>query len=124
MLPRLTKLELQIMEILWQHGPMTVRDVQERLPKRAAYTTVQTIIYRLEIKKALRRTSKASKAHLFEASITRRSAHKRLIDEFIALFGGSAQLVMAHLVDTGNLTLNDVQEVEARLRELQKNGRK
>ncbi|HZM02093.1 MAG TPA: BlaI/MecI/CopY family transcriptional regulator [Candidatus Saccharimonadales bacterium] len=118
----MTTLELQIMEILWGHGPMPVRAVQERIPgaKRPAYTTVQTVMYRLEAKKALRRTSKTGNAHIFEPTVTRASAHKRLIDEFIALLGGSIQPVMAHLVDAGRLTLDDVQKAEARLRDLQK----
>jgi predicted transcriptional regulator len=122
MRPRLTTLELQIMEILWEHGPMPVRAVQERFSgtKRPAYTTVQTVMYRLEAKKALRRTSKTGNAHIFESTVTRASAHKRLIDEFIALLGGSIQPVMAHLVDAGRLTLDDVQRAEARLRDLQK----
>ena len=125
MRPKLTKLELQIMEIVWTKGPLAVREVQERLPaaKRPAYTTVQTVMYRLEAKKALRRTRKIGNAHLFEATISRASAHKRLVDDFIALFGGSIQPVMAHLVDAGKLTLADVQQAEARLRELQKKKR-
>jgi|SRR5665213_1338721 len=127
MQPKLTKLELQIMEVLWEQGPLPVREVRERLSiaKRPAYTTIQTVMYRLEAKKALRRTSKVGNAHIFEPSISRVSAHKRLIDEFIALLGGGVQLVMANLVDTGKLSLADVQQVEARLRELQKKrGRK
>ena len=122
MRPKLTKLELQIMEIVWASGSLTVREVQEQLrgSKRPAYTTVQTMMYRLEAKKVLRRTSKLGNAHLFEASISRASAHKRLIDELISLFGGNAQPVMAHLVEAGKLTLDDVQQAEARLRELQK----
>ena len=125
MRPKLTKLELQIMEVVWTKGPLAVREVQERLPaaKRPAYTTVQTVMYRLEAKKALRRTRKIGNAHLFEATISRASAHKRLVDDFIALFGGSIQPVMAHLVDAGKLTLADVQQAEARLRELQKKKR-
>ena len=125
MRPKLTKLELQIMEVVWTKGPLAVREVQERLPaaKRPAYTTVQTVMYRLEAKKALRRTRKIGNAHLFEASISRASAHKRLVDDFIALFGGSIQPVMAHLVDAGKLTLADVRQAEARLRELQKKKR-
>ena len=125
MRPKLTKLELQIMEIVWAKGPLAVREVQERLPavKRPAYTTVQTVMYRLEAKKALRRTRKIGNAHLFEASISRASAHKRLVDDFISLFGGSIQPVMAQLVDAGKLTLADVRKAEARLRELQKKKR-
>jgi predicted transcriptional regulator len=121
-MPRLTKLELRIMEILWEHGALPVREVQEHLPasKRAAYTTVQTIIYRLEIKKALRRAGKVGNAHVFAPTITRVSAYKRLIDEFFVLLGGKAQPVMTHLIDSGKLTLDDVQEAEARLRQLRR----
>ena len=118
--PRLSKLELQIMEVLWTHGASSVREVQERFPeaKRPAYTTVQTMIYRLEAKKALRRTKKVSNAHIFEAVVSRAHAQRRLVDEFIALFGGRMQPVMAHLVETGKLTLSDVQEAEKLLRDI------
>ena len=118
--PRLSKLELQIMEVLWTHGPSSVREVQEHFPsvKRPAYTTVQTMIYRLEAKKALRRTKKVSNAHIFEAVVSRNLAQRRLVDEFLALFGGRMQPVMAHLVETGKLTLSDVQEAEKQLREI------
>ena len=118
--PKLSKLELQIMEVLWTHGASSVREVQERFPQstRPAYTTVQTMIYRLEAKKALRRTKKVSNAHIFEAAISRNVAQRRLVDEFLGLFGGRMQPVMAHLVETGKLTLDDVQEAERLLREL------
>lgn len=118
--PRLSKLELQIMEVLWTHGASSVREVQEHFPaaKRPAYTTVQTMIYRLEAKKALCRTKKVSNAHIFEAAISRNVAQRRLVDEFLGLFGGRMQPVMAHLVETGKLTLDDVQEAERLLREL------
>lgn len=118
--PRFSKLELQIMEVLWTHGPSSVREVQERFPaaKRPAYTTVQTMIYRLEAKKALRRTKKVSNAHIFEAVVSRARAQRRLVDEFLALFGGRMQPVMAHLVETGKLTLSDVQEAEKLLRKI------
>lgn len=118
--PRLSKLELQIMEVLWTHGASSVREVQEHFlaAKRPAYTTVQTMIYRLEAKKALRRTKKVSNAHIFEAAISRNVAQRRLVDEFLGLFGGRMQPVMAHLVETGKLTLDDVQEAERLLREL------
>lgn len=118
--PRLSKLELRIMEVLWTHGASSVREVQEHFPaaKRPAYTTVQTMIYRLEAKKALRRTKKVSNAHIFEAAISRNVAQRRLVDEFLGLFGGRMQPVMAHLVETGKLTLDDVQEAERLLREL------
>lgn len=123
--PRLSPLELQIMETLWTHGPLSVREVQEYFPaeKRPAYTTVQTMIYRLEAKKALRRAKKISNAHIFEAVISRNAAQRRLVDEFLGLFGGRMQPVMAHLVETGKLTLEDVQDAERRLRELAKKGK-
>jgi predicted transcriptional regulator len=117
--PRLSKLELRIMEILWERGALPIREVQEAFSAaaRPAYTTVQTMIYRLEAKKAVRRTRKIGNAHIFEAVLTRQSARRRLIDDFIALFGGM-QPVMAHLIETGQLTLEDVQEAEKALREL------
>jgi predicted transcriptional regulator len=121
---KLTKFELQIMEALWTHGPSAVREVQERFPEdsRPAYTTVQTMIYRLETKKAVRRTRKIGNAHIFEAVMSRASAQRRLIDDFLGLFGGRAQPVMAHLIETGQLTLDDVREAERLLMELGKRG--
>jgi BlaI family penicillinase repressor len=117
---KLSKLELQIMEALWSGGPSAVREVQEHFPEesRPAYTTVQTMIYRLEAKKAVRRTKKIGNAHIFEAAISRASAQHRLIDDFLGLFGGQAQPVMAHLIQTGKLTLDDVREAERLLQEL------
>lgn len=121
-LPKLSKLELQIMEKFWERGALSIREVQEGFPEknRPAYTTVQTTINRLEVKNALKRSRKISNAHIFEATISRSAAHRRLIDEFMSLFGGSVQPVMAHLVQTGKLTLEDVQEAEKLLRELAK----
>ena len=117
---KLTKFELQIMEALWTYGPSAVREVQERFPEdsRPAYTTVQTMIYRLETKKVVRRTRKIGNAHIFEATMSRASAQRRLIDDFLGLFGGRAQPVMAHLIETGQLTLDDVREAERLLLEL------
>jgi BlaI family transcriptional regulator, penicillinase repressor len=125
-LPRLSKFELQIMEALWAGGALSIREIQEIFPEngRPAYTTVQTMVYRLESKKALRRARKISNAHIFEAVISRNAAQGRLIDEFLGLFGGRMQPVMAHLVETGKLTLNDVQEAEKRLLELSRKGKK
>ena|SRR5579871_1110993 len=116
---RLTKLELAIMETLWSRGPLAIREIQESFPERnrPAYTTIQTTVYRLESKKALRRTRKISNAHIFEASISRDAAQGRLIDELLGLFGGRTQPVMAHLVESGKLTLEDVKEAERLLRE-------
>lgn len=121
-LPRLSKLDLQIMEALWSGGALSIREIQEAFPERdrPAYTTVQTIVYRLEIKKAVRRAKKIGNAHIFEAIISRSAAQRRLIDEFLGLFGGQTQPVMAHLIETGKLTLEDVQEAEKILRKLAK----
>jgi BlaI family penicillinase repressor len=121
-LPRLTKLELQIMNVLWDRGASSVREVQEAFPEknRPAYTTVQTMVYRLEGKKAIRRVKKIGNAHIFEAHVSRTAAHRRLIDDFLALFGGRSQPVMSHLIETGQLTLDDVKEAERTLRKLAK----
>src|SRR6476659_5031011 len=121
--PRLTKLEMQIMEALWDRGASSVREVQEAFPEkdRPAYTTVQTMVYRLETKKAVRRVKKVGNAHIFEAAVSRATAQRRLIDDLLAFFGGSSQPVMAHLIDSGSLTLEDVKEAERTLRRL---GRK
>ena len=112
---KLTRFELEVMSALWELGAASVREIQEKLPekRRPAYTTVQTIIYRLEEKGAVRRVKKIGNAHIFEASVTRNSAHRRLINELLDLFGGSARPLMAHLVETGKLSLEDVREVES-----------
>jgi BlaI family penicillinase repressor len=116
-LPKLTKLELHIMEALWSRGPCSVREIQESFPakKRPAYTTVQTTVYRLEVKKALRRVKKISTANIFEAAVSREAAERRLIDELLGLFGGRSRPIMAHLVESGSLTLDDVREAEKTL---------
>jgi BlaI family transcriptional regulator, penicillinase repressor len=121
-LPRLTKLELQLMEALWSRGASSVREIQEAFPEkeRPAYTTVQTMVYRLEGKKAIRRLKKIGNAHIFEAAISRNAAQRRLIDDLLSFFGGSPQPVVAHLVETGKLTLDDVQEAEQLIRKLSK----
>ena len=118
-IPKLTKLELQVLEALWEKGACSVREIQETFPEpgRPAYTTVQTTVYRLERKKALRCVKRISNANIFEAVISRKDAQRRLIDELLALFGGGrARLVMAHLVESGELTLDDVKEAEKALR--------
>ena len=122
--PKLSKLELQIMEALWTYGPSAVREVQEHFPEdsRPAYTTVQTMIYRLETKKVVQRTKKIGNALIFEATMSRASAQRRLMDDFLGLFGGRAQPVMAHLIETGKLTLDDVREAERLLLQLEKKG--
>jgi len=121
-LPKLTKLELQIMDALWNYGALSIREIQQAFPapNRPAYTTIQTTVYRLEDKKALRRVKKISNAHIFEAVISRQAAQRRLIDELLGLFGGRTQPVMAHLIESGKLTMNDVQEAQKALRALSK----
>jgi len=118
--PRLSKLDLKIMEALWTRGASSVREIQESFPERSrpAYTTVQTTVYRLEAKRALRRVRKIGNAHLFEAIVSRGAAQRRLIDELLGLFGGRTQQVMAHLIESGKLTLEDVREAERVLRTL------
>src|ERR1700690_1110321 len=107
--PKLTKLELRIMEALWTRGPCSVREIQEFFPakKRPAYTTVQTTVYRMETKKALGGTKKIDPALFFEAAVSRESAERRLIDDLLGLFGGRSRPIMTHLVESGSLTLED-----------------
>lgn len=123
--PKLTRLELQIMDALWTHGASSVREIQERFPEkdRPAYTTVQTMVYRLEMKKAVRRVKKIGNAHIFEAAVSRNAAQRRLIDELLSFFGGRSQPLMAHLIESGNLTLDDVKEAEQTLKKLGKKSR-
>jgi BlaI family transcriptional regulator, penicillinase repressor len=118
--PKLSKLELQIMEIVWSRGACSIREIQEAFPAkiRPAYTTVQTTVYRLEGKHALRRVRKVGNFHIFEASVSRDAAQGRLIDELLSLFGGRTQPVMARLIETGKLTLSDIKEAEKILRRL------
>ena len=124
-LPKLTKLELQIMDALWTRGALSIREIQETFPEKArpAYTTVQTTVYRMEGKKALRRVKKISNAHIFEAVVSRDAARGRLIDDLLSLFGGRTQPVMAHLVESGKLTMEDVHETEDLLRKLAGKGK-
>jgi BlaI family transcriptional regulator, penicillinase repressor len=119
-LPKLSKLELHIMEALWSKGALCVRDIQESFPekRRPAYTTVQTMLYRLETKQAVRRVRKIGNAHIFEAIVSRNAAQRKLIDELLGLFGGRAQPLMAHLIEAGKLNLQDVEEARKELRKL------
>lgn len=119
--PRITRFELQLLEELWELGQASVREIQESLPARdrPAYTTVQTMIYRLEEKGAVRRIKKIGNAHVFQANLTRKAVHRRLIGDLLNLLGGSAEPVMSHLVETGKLTLADVKELEKRLAALE-----
>jgi BlaI family penicillinase repressor len=120
--PKLTKLELQIMETLWIQGHASIREIQETFPERdrPAYTTIQTTVYRLEAKKAVRRVKKVGNFHIFEAAVSRNAAQRRLVDDLLALFGGRTQPVMAHLIESGKLTLEDVKEAEKTLRKLER----
>jgi predicted transcriptional regulator len=117
-LPKFTRLELRIMETLWSKGPASIRDLLEAFPetKRLAYTTVQTVVYRLEAKKAIRRTTKVSNAHVFEAVVSRQAAQRRMIDELVALFGGKRLPIVTHLIESGGLTDEEVQEARKALR--------
>lgn len=120
--PKLTKLELQIMEALWNRGASSIREILETFPEkdRPAYTTIQTTVYRLEAKRAVRRVRKVGNFHIFEATVSRDAAQRRLIDDLLALFNGRTQPVMAHLIESGNLTLKDVKEAEKILRKLER----
>jgi BlaI family penicillinase repressor len=119
-LPKLTRLELRIMETFWARGACSIREIQEAFPAsgRPAYTTIQTTVYRLERKKALRLVKRISNANIFEAAISRGAAQNRMIDELLGLFGGGAKPVVARLIESGKLTLADVKEAEKELRRL------
>ncbi len=118
---KLSKLEFQIMEMLWSRGASSIREILESFPtkKQPAYTTVQTTVYRLEAKGAARRVKKVGNFHVFEAAISRDAAQRRLIDEMLAAFGGRTQPVMAHLIKSGKLTMDDVKDAEKMLREIE-----
>lgn len=111
---------MRVMETLWSRGTSSIRELQESFPEktRPAYTTIQTTVYRLEEKKAVRRVKKVGNFHLFEAVVSRSAAQRRLVDELLATLGGRTQPVMAHMIEAGKLTLEDVQEAERMLREL------
>jgi len=114
---KLTRFEMEIMGVLWEIGQASVREIQERLPKRGrpAYTTVQTIVRRLQAKGAVRLVKTIGNAFIFEAAITRKAAHRRLIDDVLEMFGGSARPLMAHLAEEGKLTLEDVRQIDEML---------
>lgn len=113
-LPKLSKLELTIMEALWGKGPCSIREIHETFPerKRPTYSTVQTMVYRLEAKKALRRVKKISNAFIYEAAVSREAAQRKLIDDLLVLFGGRSRPIIAHLIESGSFTLDDVREAE------------
>jgi BlaI family transcriptional regulator, penicillinase repressor len=118
--PKLSKLELQILEALWVHGRASIREIQEAFPEpRPAYTTIQTTVYRLEGKKAVRRVRKISNAHIFEPIVAREVTRHKLLDEILGFFGGRAQPMMAQLAEAGKLTLDDVRELEKTLKKLE-----
>jgi BlaI family transcriptional regulator, penicillinase repressor len=120
--PKLSKLEMQIMETLWTRGEASIREMLEDFPKkkRPGYTTVQTTVYRMELKKAVKRLRKVGNFHIFAATVTREAAQRRLVDELLAKLGGRSRPVVAHLIDAGKLTLEDVEFAEKKLKELEK----
>ena len=119
---RLTKLEIQIMETLWTRGEASIREMQDAFPekKRPGYTTVQTMVYRLEAKKVVRRVRKVGNFHIFAATVSREAAQRRLVDDLLAMFGGQSRPVVAHLIGAGKLTLDDVEYAEKTLKKLKK----
>ncbi len=122
--PKLSKLELQILEALWAHGKASIREIQETFPEpRPAYTTIQTTVYRLEGKKALRRVRKISNADIFEPIVARDVTRHKLLDEILSFFGGKAQPMMAQLAEAGKLTLDDVRELEKTIKKLDAQGK-
>jgi BlaI family transcriptional regulator, penicillinase repressor len=122
---KLSKLEYQIMDALWARGESAIREIQESFPseRRPAYTTIQTTVYRMEAKQIVRRVRKMGNFHIFAANVSREAAQRTLIDDLLSLFGGRSQPIMAHLIDSGKLSLQDVQDAEKMLRETRK-GRK
>jgi predicted transcriptional regulator len=123
---KLSKLEFQIMEALWNQGECSIREIQESFPakNRPAYTTVQTTVNRMEVKEIVRRVKKVGNFHVFAPAISREAAQRRLIDDMLTLFGGRSQPVMAHLIEAGKLSLEDVKEAERLLRNLSKDANK
>lgn len=123
--PKLSKLELQILEALWTQGKASIREIQETFPEpRPAYTTIQTTVYRLEGKKALRRVRKISNADIFEPLVARDVTRHKLLDEILSFFGGKAQPMMAQLAEAGKLTLDDVRELEKTIKKLDQEQKK
>ncbi len=123
---KLARPELQIMDEFWNHGRLSIREIQESFPEkdRPPYTSIQTIVYRLEEKGAVRRVRKIGNAHIFEAAISRQDARGSVIDDLLSLFGGRAQTVMAHLVESGKLTRDDIRETEKLISELERKEEK
>jgi BlaI family penicillinase repressor len=123
---KLSKLEFQIMEALWSRGDLSIREIQETFPANRvpAYTTIQTTVYRMEAKEIVCRVKKVGNFHIFAASISREAAQRRLIDDLLGFFGGSSQPVMAHLIESGKLSLEDVKEAEKTLQKMARRGKK
>ncbi len=121
---KLSKLEMQIMETLWTRGEASIREMQDAFPakKRPGYTTVQTMVYRLEAKKVLRRTRKVGNFHMFAATVSRDAAQRRLVDDLLAMFGGQSRPVVAHLIEAGKLTMDDVEFAEKTLKGMREEG--
>lgn len=117
---RLSRLEIQIMETLWNRGEASIREMQEAFPekKRPGYTTVQTMVYRMEAKKVVRRVRKVGNFHLFQAAVSRDAVQRRLVDDLLAMFGGQSRPVVSHLIEAGKLTLEDVKYAEKTLKRL------
>ena len=123
--PKLSKLEFEIMETLWSRGESSIREIQDAFPakRKPAYTTVQTTVYRMEIKGVVNRVKKVGNFHIFAAAVSRSAAQSRLVDDLLSLFGGRSQPVMAHLIESGKLTLEDIKEAEKALRKIQRTGK-
>ena len=118
--PKFSKLDLRILEALWAHGKASIREIQEAFPEpRPAYSTIQTIVYRLEAKGALRRVRKIGNADIFEPLVSKDVTRLKLLDEILSFFGGKAQPMMAQLAEAGKLTLDDVRELEKTVRKLE-----
>ena len=123
--PKLTPLEFQILEALWSQGRLSIREIQEAFPEpgRPAYTTISTTVYRLEEKGVVQRIRKIGNAHIFDAAISREDAKGRMVDDLLNLIGGSSQFVMAHMVETGKLSLDDIREAEKLIQDLARDAR-
>jgi BlaI family transcriptional regulator, penicillinase repressor len=123
---KFTPLELQIMQVLWERGRISIREIQEGFPEadRPAYTTIQTTVYRLEAKKAVRRVRKISNAHIFEAVVTSEATQRKFMDDLLRLFGGRSQPVIARLIESGNLKLEDIKAAEKIILNARKEGKR
>lgn len=123
--PKFTRPELEVMEEFWNHGRLSIREIQESFPEpsRPPYTSIQTIVYRLEERGSLRRVRKIGNAHIFEAATSRQEARGHVLDDLLSLFGGRTQTVMAHLVESGKLTRQDIQEAERLINDLERKAK-